>query len=191
MTRSTRTTEYKSYHAADGLTAPEAVSHPRLAALTHAASRRWSASGPWPAVVDEPQPLVKAAAASSQDMLRAAILPLNSSYCFTWYSVLMCSGCAPTPGKAHGSGGCERATLPGQRSPGRVTVSMPGSLKAERFSVTFVVMTGGTDWAVVAPAILGAIGVGTFAGAVVTTYGGRGRERREARSKALGGLEER
>jgi hypothetical protein len=51
-------------------------------------------------------------------------------------------------------------------------------------------MTGGTDWAVVAPAIIGAIGVGTFTGAVVTTYGGRGRERREARSKALGGLEE-
>lgn len=51
-------------------------------------------------------------------------------------------------------------------------------------------MAGGTDWAVLVPSIVAAVGFGTVAGAVVTTYGGRGRERRETRSKALANLEE-
>jgi hypothetical protein len=49
-------------------------------------------------------------------------------------------------------------------------------------------MAGGTDWAVAVPAIVGAI-VGTVAGAIITTYGGHGRERREARSNALANLQ--
>jgi hypothetical protein len=51
-------------------------------------------------------------------------------------------------------------------------------------------MTGGTDWAVVVPTIAGAIGIGGIAGAIITTYGGHGRVRREARSKVLASLEE-
>jgi hypothetical protein len=51
-------------------------------------------------------------------------------------------------------------------------------------------MAGGIDWVVLIPSIAGAVGFGTFAGSVITTYGGRGRERRKARSKALADLEE-
>jgi hypothetical protein len=57
------------------------------------------------------------------------------------------------------------------------------------FPVAFVVMAGGTDWAVLGPALAAAVGIGTITGAVITTYGGRGRERRKARSKALASLE--
>jgi hypothetical protein len=46
-------------------------------------------------------------------------------------------------------------------------------------------VTGGINWTEIA----GAFGVGAIASAVVTTYGGKGRERRKARSKALARLE--
>lgn len=46
-------------------------------------------------------------------------------------------------------------------------------------------MPGGTDWATLAPAIVAAVGVGTIAGSVITTYGGRGQQRRKVRSRAL------
>ena len=38
-------------------------------------------------------------------------------------------------------------------------------------------------------AAAGALGVGSFAGSIISTYGGKGRDRREARSTALDGLE--
>jgi hypothetical protein len=49
--------------------------------------------------------------------------------------------------------------------------------------------TGGTDWATLGPAVAGALGVGSFVGSVVSTYGGKGRDRRKARSRALNCLE--
>lgn len=45
-----------------------------------------------------------------------------------------------------------------------------------------------TSWLSLLGALLGAASVGTVTGALVTTYGGRGRERREARSKAMESL---
>ena len=45
-------------------------------------------------------------------------------------------------------------------------------------------VTGGINWAEIA----GSFGVGAILSAVVTTYGGKGRERRRARSKALARL---
>jgi hypothetical protein len=51
-------------------------------------------------------------------------------------------------------------------------------------------MAGATDWVTLAPAIVAAAGVGTIIGSAITTYGGRGRERREARSRALDCLEQ-
>jgi hypothetical protein len=51
-------------------------------------------------------------------------------------------------------------------------------------------MTDGTNLAALLPTIIGGIGVGTVAGAFVTTYGGRGAEHRELRSKALAALEQ-
>jgi hypothetical protein len=56
-------------------------------------------------------------------------------------------------------------------------------------TVTFLAMAGETDWVALIPAIIGAVGIGTVAGAVISTYGGRGRERREIRSNALASLE--
>ena len=50
-------------------------------------------------------------------------------------------------------------------------------------------VAGGTDWATLVPALAAALGIGSFAGAVVSTYGGKGRDRRQARSRALDGLE--
>jgi len=55
-------------------------------------------------------------------------------------------------------------------------------------TVAFIVMAGGTDWAVAVPTIVGAI-VGTVAGAAITTYGGHGQQRRETRSNALASLQ--
>jgi hypothetical protein len=46
-------------------------------------------------------------------------------------------------------------------------------------------VTGGINWTEIA----GAFGVGAVAAAVVTTYGGKGRERRKMRSRALARLE--
>lgn len=51
-------------------------------------------------------------------------------------------------------------------------------------------MTGAIDWVALAPAIAAAAGVGTIVGSAITTYGGRGRQRREARSRALDCLEQ-
>src|SRR6266536_2367095 len=50
-------------------------------------------------------------------------------------------------------------------------------------------MASATDWVTLAPAIAAAAGVGTIVGSAITTYGGRGREQREARSRALDCLE--
>ena len=50
-------------------------------------------------------------------------------------------------------------------------------------------MAGGTDWSILAPSIIAAAGFGTIAGAAITTYGGRGQQRREVRSRALDCLE--
>lgn len=47
-------------------------------------------------------------------------------------------------------------------------------------------VTGGINWA----SIAGGFGVGAILAAVVTTYSGKGRERRRARSKALAWLME-
>jgi hypothetical protein len=56
-------------------------------------------------IVDELQPLVCVAAASSRHRLRAATLPLNSSHRFTWCPVLMCPRCALSRlVRAHSSG---------------------------------------------------------------------------------------
>jgi hypothetical protein len=50
-------------------------------------------------------------------------------------------------------------------------------------------MPGGTDWTTLAPAVIAAVGFGTIAGSAITTYGGRGQERRKVRSRALKCLE--
>jgi hypothetical protein len=46
-------------------------------------------------------------------------------------------------------------------------------------------MPAGIDWAVILPTIFASVTSGTVAGAIISTYGGHGRERREARSSAL------
>ena len=48
---------------------------------------------------------------------------------------------------------------------------------------------GSTSWLPLAAAVLGAVGFGTVTGSVITTYGGRARERRKARSKVMSSLE--
>jgi hypothetical protein len=50
-------------------------------------------------------------------------------------------------------------------------------------------MPGGTDWASIVVAIVGAAGVGTVVGSAITTYGGRRQARQEIHSKALECLE--
>src|SRR5215470_10284955 len=51
-------------------------------------------------------------------------------------------------------------------------------------------MAGGTDWTTLTLAIITGAGFGTVAGAAITTYGGRGQQRRELRSRALECLEQ-
>jgi hypothetical protein len=49
-------------------------------------------------------------------------------------------------------------------------------------------MAGGIDWTALLSAV-GGFGIGSIVAAAVTTYGGKGRQRRKARSKALTRLE--